>query len=99
MTPTQSPTGPGKATYFQRVRKHRHVLLLAYFIGCCAVAGIYIWYAKTTSSTFLEAELAACIMKCSPFRAKLGTTRQDLAYQEPALRGPEYKSPECKCVR
>lgn len=62
------------------------------------MAGIYIWYAKTTSSTFLEAELAACIMKCSPFRAKLGTTRQELAYQEPALRGPDYRSPECKCI-
>jgi hypothetical protein len=77
----------------------KHLVFVVYFIGCCAVAGIYVWYAKTASSAFLEAELAACIKKCSPFRAKLETTRQELAYQQRSGRGSAYKSPECKCVR
>ena len=41
-------------------RKHGHVRLAVYFVGSCSVAGIYLWYAKTTSSAFLEAEIAAC---------------------------------------
>ncbi len=76
-------------------REHHHGLLVIYFIACCAAAGIYMWYAKATSSTFLDAELAACIKQCSPVGAKLETTRQELAYQR---RGPTYKYPECKCV-
>jgi hypothetical protein len=80
------------------VRKHLQVLVVVYFIGCCAVAGIYVWYVKITSSTFLEAELAACFKKCSPLRAKLEATRQELSYQQPPWRSPEYKYPECKCI-
>jgi hypothetical protein len=79
--------------------KHRHGLVVVYVIGCCAVAGGYLWYARTTSSTFLEAELAACVKQCSPFKARLEATRQELAYQQPPWRSPAYKNPQCKCVR
>ena len=72
---------------------------VVYFVGCCLVAGLYLWYAKTTSSAFLEAEIAACAKQCSPSRAKLETTRQELAYQRPPWRGATYNSPECRCVR
>ena len=70
-----------------------------YFIACCVVAGGYMWYVKTTSSRFLEAELAACVKKCSPFPAKLETTRQELTYQQPPWRSPAYNHPVCRCVR
>jgi hypothetical protein len=80
-------------------RKRRHGLFVVYVLACCAVAGIYLWHAMSMSSTFLEAELAACSKKCSPFRARLATTRQGLAYQEPSLHGPAYQVPACQCVR
>lgn len=77
----------------------RPLLQVVYFIACCAGAGLFMWYAKTTSSTFLEAELASCREKCSPFPAKLEATRQELAHQQRSRRGPAYQSPECQCVR
>ena len=80
------------------VRKHRVVLMLAFLVGWCSVAGVFMWRAKTTSPTLMEAELAACVKMCSPFRAELETTRQELAFQR-SWRGPSYKYPECKCVR
>ena len=45
--------------------------LVVYFIACCTVAGTYMWYANTTSSTFLEAEHAACIKSAAPFGLSL----------------------------
>jgi hypothetical protein len=71
---------------------------VVYFVGCCVGAGAYLWYVKATSSAFLEAERAACVKKCSPSRAKLETTRQELAHQRPAWRGETYNAPECRCL-
>jgi len=73
--------------------------LVVYFIACCAIAGSYLWYSQTSSSAFLQAELAACSEKCVPLRAKLEATRQELSYQQPPWRSPEYGHPVCKCVR
>jgi len=72
--------------------------LVVYFIACCAIAGAYMWRANATSSTFLEGELAACIKQCSPLRAKLEATRQELAYQQPPWRSQAYNYPVCKCA-
>jgi hypothetical protein len=80
------------------VRRHLHVLFAAYFIGCCALAGGYLWYVKATSSAFLDAELAACVDRCKPLRAKLETTRQELAYQQPYRQASAYKQAVCKCL-
>jgi hypothetical protein len=80
------------------VRKYRAVLMLAFLSAWCAVAGVLMWRAKTASPTFMEAELAACIKRCSPLRAELETARQERAYQQPSWRGPGHTYAVCKCI-
>jgi hypothetical protein len=79
------------------IREHRVTLAIAFLVLWCATGGVFMWRAKTTSPTFLEAELASCVEKCSPKRAELETTRPERVYQQPSWRGPASKYPECKC--
>lgn len=80
------------------MREHRVARVVVFLVVWCAIAGVFMWHAKTTSPTFLEAELASCAKKCSPKRAELETTRQERAYQQSSWRSPASKYPECKCL-
>ncbi len=78
------------------VRRNRGVLFLSFLVAWSATAGIFMWRAKTSSPTILEAELASCKNKCSPRPFRLETTRQERAYQN-SWRGAPPKYPECIC--
>jgi hypothetical protein len=80
-------------------RERGNAPLVPYFIVCCAVAGLFIWLANSTSSAFLEAELAACTANCSPARARLEATRQELVHQKRTRHASAYQLPECTCLR
>jgi hypothetical protein len=80
-------------------KRHSIALFLSFLATWCAVAGYFMWRARTANPTFFEAERLACENRCKPLAFELQTTRQERAYQQPSWRGPAAKYPECVCVR
>jgi hypothetical protein len=78
------------------IARHRVALFFAFLAIYSVTTGYFMWQAKTTHPTLLEAEEASCRMKCSPRPFRLETTRQERAYQN-SWRGPPSKYPECIC--
>ena len=78
------------------LQRNRGTLFLALLVAWSSLAGIFMWRAKSSSPTFIEAEQALCRKKCSPRPFRLETSRQELAYQN-TWRGPPAKYPVCIC--